>query len=499
MSDRVEFGRGTVRTIRNRRGVVTGYQALMPRELSRPPAGCKNPDDYREPLGDPLPTYEEARGMLDAAILKSRSDPLLGRGPTFAWFVDAEIKARHTDARRELGSEVKANRAVATWRSIERTWFVDAPFNDWRPQQINAADLQAFVTELRDEGENQHGEPLSGGFIRNVVVLIRAALDRAGVRPNPARDLTLPDRSKPRVPHLKIGAQRQLFAAQTVDLRDRLMIGCGMGAGLRVGELLAIEVSDVFLDRADPHVVIQYGGPNHAPTKGRRVRTVELFEPGLGFWRRWMAEHYRPGDRLVFSGPRGGFQKAWPELFQGWAPAAGMAELTSHIMRHTYAVSLLSGSWGYAPRSLEFVSKQLGHSSVQVTEWYYGAFEAGVWRREVQLMTGRPDAEARVVVTAEELLGSSGGSVGTAPAQPTETASKSGAGVLPRYSPKLGLDAENKPRPSGQAGASPQASESDEEQQFDVALAERLGASPPPEPAARITAAGEEGDVADVG
>jgi integrase len=483
VNGRAENNSGTVRTIRNRKGQVTGYQALLPRDLSRAPVGHPNPDDYREPLGEPMPTYDAARGMLTAALVEARKNPLVGRGPDFAWMLDAEIKGRHTRARRELGTDVKANKLVSTWRSMERTWFVKAPFYRWTCAQVSTNDIQAWIVDLRDTAENFKGEPLSPDYIRGIIMLARSVFDRAGVKPNPARDVDLPERTTPKVPHWLLETQRLLFGADSDKLsrEHKIMIGCGMGAGLRVGELLAIELGDVFLDGPDPHLVVRYGGADRSPTKSRKPRTVELFEPGLGFWRLALAERPRrmtrnlrqAKSRLVFVGPRGGFRKEWPELFPGWGEALGLpGETTSHLMRHTYAVSMLSGTWGYAPRSLEFVQKQLGHESVQTTEKYYGAFHSGVWRSEVRIMTGRPDMADRIVVTAEALLGAVGGSIGSAVPQASGSEENSSSEPLPRHSPKVDADAENQPRPSGLVGASPQSTDDPDELEFWLALAE---------------------------
>ena len=67
MSNRSEAGTGTVKKLVSRRGAVVGYQALLPRELSRAPKGCKQPDRYQEPLGEPCATEEDARALLNAA------------------------------------------------------------------------------------------------------------------------------------------------------------------------------------------------------------------------------------------------------------------------------------------------------------------------------------------------------------------------------------------------------------------------------------------------
>lgn len=402
---RSEHGRGTVRTVRNRQGVITGYQALLPRELSTPPEGCKNPERYQEPFGPVQPTEGAARALLDAAIVNLLKKETLQHGLTFAHYVESELKARLHQAKRKYENDARAAKAVSTWRSIDKCWLRAASFYDYPPSAIDLKlELQPFFTYLTEEAEKKDGDPLSADFIHNVARFCRAVFERAGVSPNPAESLQLPDKQDPKVPHLDLAAQRRFFRAESVDLEDRTMAGCGTGAGLRVGELLSLEVPDLRLDDHDPHLIVRYGGPHHGPPKGGRLRRVDLFEPGLGFFRLWMERFYL-GKALVFGGRQGGYQKAWPELFPRWADAAGVPRFHSHMMRHTYAVSVLSGSWGYEPKGLDFVQQQLGHSDRQTTEKYYGAFEHGTWQREVRLMRGRVDAIRREPVTALELLG----------------------------------------------------------------------------------------------
>lgn len=405
---RSEHGMGTVRTVREREtGKVVGYQALLPRDLSEPPVGRKVSADYREPLGGLQATREDARRLLDAAIVELREKRTLRHGITFAIHADNEIQARLQDARRKYKNEAMANKQVATFKSIVKCWLSDAPWFDFPIHVIERDDLQTTFNHLRDEAESSKGEPLTGHFIHNVARFVRAVFDRAGIVPSPAERLNLPPKGEKDVRYLDLEAQVRLFSSQQLELEDRVMVGCGMGTGLRVGELLAIEPADVHLNADDPHVIVRYGGPHRAPTKGKRARRVELFEPGLGFWRIWMERFFRRGSRLVFAGPEGGYRKHWPENFPRWAPVARIDRLSSHIMRHTYAVSMLSGTWGYDPKSMEFASNQLGHADIQTTQRYYAAFESGTWQREVRRMTGRTaePAARRHVVTAAWLLG----------------------------------------------------------------------------------------------
>ncbi len=402
---KAETGLGTVRAVRDKSGAVTGWRALLPRELSDPPDGCKNPEKYQQPIGPLCETDGKARKILEAAIFSLTEKRALRHGLPLATYIDNVIRGKLQEARLVYPTAGRANLSVSTWRSIDRVWLKGSPFYEWLPVQIDIPDLQYFFDGLKLKN-SKRGDPLSSHFIRNVGALLRAAFELAGRAPNPMDSVKLPGRAKPKVEHLTLADQRRLLGCEDIRLADRVMMGCGMGAGLRVGELLSIEDTDVHLDDDDPHLWIQFGGAHRSPTKGRELRRVELFEPGLGFWRRWLADHRKPGEAVVFAGPNGGYQKHWAEQFPEWAEHAGRAAMTSHIMRHSYAVSMLSGSWGYEPKSLEFVQNQLGHSDQATTEKYYGAFEHGTWQRDVRRMTGR-EAErlARTVVTANALLG----------------------------------------------------------------------------------------------
>lgn len=404
MSKKLPPGGGTIKRERGR------FVALLPRSLSIPPHDCKNPDDYRERLGA-FDTWDEAAGVLAAASDLRKTNPAAIRSRTFADCAALTIESIRSDAERRYGSQAQANRRVSTERSMVKLWLAKQPWWHLPIDTIETTDLQSTIDVMLRSGRTLKGAPVSVAFVRNVGRFVRAVCRDSKVSPDPSLGLVLPKKKSPKVPWWPLPSQLTFFGSDEIEEENRVMAGCGMGAGLRVGELLSLEIGDLHLGAADPHLIVRYGGPDHSPPKGGKVRRVELFEPGLGFFRIWMAEHYRETDsRLVFAGPKGGYQKHWPGNFPEWGELLRLRDATSHIMRHSYAVSLLSGTWGYEPQSLAFLKDQMGHRDQATTERYYGGYEQETWTRQVRQMTGRVARPvATEAVTAERLLGRSVG------------------------------------------------------------------------------------------
>lgn len=401
---RVPYGLGSIRQERRSTGVV--FVPILPRHLSKAPPDCENPEDYRERL-EPQEDWEAAFRLLTAAVKMRQRDPYaVTRSLSFALDAHTTLERLRSDALRTYGSEAQANRRISTPKGFCENWLSREPWWDLPTDTVTTEDLQATADRILRSGRNSKGQPVSVHFVHSLMAFLRTVFDEHGVTPNPVGGVRLPKKPAPRVPYWGLAQQRTFFGAPEIELADRVQMGCGMGAGLRVGELLALEIDDVHAYDPDPYLVVRFGGPDHAPPKGRRERRVELFEPGLGFFRLWLEHFYvETPSRLVFAGPLGGYQKHWPEKFPAWGKALRLRASTSHIMRHSYAVAMLSGTWGYAPQGLDFVREQLGHRDIGTTEKYYGAFEQETWRRQVRHMTGRVEVESeRSAVTAHELL-----------------------------------------------------------------------------------------------
>jgi hypothetical protein len=232
MTRKLQHNGGTIRTIKDRKTkAVLGFQAILPQELSTKPEGSTD-TRYREPIGPRQNTWEGAQRLLHAAMIELRDKMTLRHGLPLSSVLDQEIEHRRQEARREHASKARANRLVSTWKSIVKLWLSKANFYNWPPSKIEVDDLQPLFNKLALSENKKTGAPLSGNFIRNVAALLRAAFERANVKPNPANSLRLPKKNRPKVPHLDLAAQFALFGCEDVP-RAAAVLAAALLARLR--------------------------------------------------------------------------------------------------------------------------------------------------------------------------------------------------------------------------------------------------------------------------
>jgi integrase/recombinase XerC len=199
-----------------------------------------------------------------------------------------------------------------------------------------------------------------------------AWLQRTGRAPRDAgANLGSPKSHRTLPPVLRADEARDLIRAAAeladdgspVGLRDVAMLELLYATGIRVGELVGLDIDD--LDR-DRNVVRVLG-------KGRKERTVPFGHPAARALDRWLAEG-RPGLRAegagaaLFLGARGRRidQRAVRTLVhRRIADVPGAPDIGPHGLRHTAATHLLEGG-----ADLRSVQELLGHASLATTQLY---------------------------------------------------------------------------------------------------------------------------------
>jgi site-specific recombinase XerD len=186
--------------------------------------------------------------------------------------------------------------------------------------------------------------------------------------------------------YLDVAEQREVLKAAGDD-PERHLIAFAMGTGLRLGELLCLHRDDVHLDVPQPYVDVRRGSwdakaERFLPPKGRRgekhSRRVPLFGMALDATRQWsrLLPSIVPKNPhgLMFPTRRGALRTKAPKVWATVKETFGVRdrigrEVWWHLLRHTFASSMIAGWWG-SKRSLDEVRALMGHSSVKVTERY---------------------------------------------------------------------------------------------------------------------------------
>ncbi len=242
-----------------------------------------------------------------------------------------------------------------------RRWAVKAGHAD--PAMLRDHDLRAFLLAAAgDLAARSRARLLSTmrSFFRFLVAEGLAATD-------PTTTLLSPRTGRPLPSVLSLTQVERLLASvvgdRPVDRRDRAILETLYGSGVRVSELVGLDLADV--DRQDATLRVR--------GKGSKQRVVPVGGPALAAILAWLdggrstCVGRRPNAAL-FLNQRGGRLtrvSVWTLLRRG-AMAAGLAgRVSPHTLRHTYATHLLEGG-----ADLRVVQELLGHADLATTEIY---------------------------------------------------------------------------------------------------------------------------------
>jgi integrase/recombinase XerC len=167
--------------------------------------------------------------------------------------------------------------------------------------------------------------------------------------------------------------ERALRLGRKTAVRDWFLINLALCSGLRVQEIVDLCCGDIFVENGKCSLVVRNGKCG----KRRVVRLPENFRQRVTEFMRWKAANSEPSDMesaLFYSKRSKGrmSKRALQVSFKRSARVAGLdSRYSIHCLRHSYATHLLRAS-GY---NLRLVQRQLGHSSIAVTEVYLRVLE----------------------------------------------------------------------------------------------------------------------------
>jgi integrase/recombinase XerC len=248
-------------------------------------------------------------------------------------------------------------------------------------QQVHNAHIRRWVAQMHSQGRSGRGIALILSGWRGFYTW----LGREGlVTANPVQDVRAPKSPKPLPKALAVDDAVQLasYASESDDprleARDAAMTELLYGSGLRVGELVGLDVQAS--STAKGWLDLQ-AGEAHVLGKGSKRRSVPLGAKSIEALQRYLnvrtdllPVHPEPVEGLTQSqqalflgknGTRLTAQSIWQRLQRRSLRAGLPTAVHPHMLRHSFASHLLQSS-----QDLRAVQELLGHANITTTQVY---------------------------------------------------------------------------------------------------------------------------------
>lgn len=232
---------------------------------------------------------------------------------------------------------------------------------------VSREDITAHVASLRAAG-------LAPSTVERKVSAIKSFhrfLVREGITENhPTARLPLP-KVPERLPDVvSVDDVDRLLAQPFPDgplgLRDRAILETLYGCGLRVSELVGLDLGDVDLSAGFIRVLGKGGKERMVPVSGLAARALDAYVVSARPLLRPKGSVQGVDPRAVFVNARGGriSRQAVFGLVRRYGARVGLA-LHPHTLRHSFATHLLEGG-----ADLRALQEMLGHADLATTQVY---------------------------------------------------------------------------------------------------------------------------------
>jgi integrase/recombinase XerC len=243
-------------------------------------------------------------------------------------------------------------------RSVQRRLSAVRSFYEFliRENQPRRSDIAA--------GERAARDPVAGEAVAGEDAARDKSAPLSGVRRNPAHDVRAPKAAKRLPETLDPDQMARLLDIPPGDsfvLRDRAIMELLYSSGLRLAELVGLDIGDLHMAEGMVRVL----------GKGEKTRIVPVGSVAIEVLTKWLRERAalaKPEEKALFVG-RGG-KRLGPRAVQTrvaqWARRQGLSmHVYPHLFRHSFATHLLESS-----RELRGVQELLGHADISTTQVY---------------------------------------------------------------------------------------------------------------------------------
>jgi integrase/recombinase XerD len=236
---------------------------------------------------------------------------------------------------------------------------------------VDTAAIRSFLASVSAGVHGPLEQPYAASSVARTLSSVRSfhrfLLREGVVDGDPSRDVTRPQLPR-RLPRpLTVDEVERLLEAPADagarGLRDRAILEMLYGAGLRISELVGLDVDDVDLEYGSVRALGKGGKEREVPV-GRHAR--EAIAVYLTSARPELASTRSRG--ALFLNARGGrlSRQSCGRMLASRARRAGLSVAVSpHTLRHSFATHLLEGG-----ADVRVVQELLGHASVATTQIY---------------------------------------------------------------------------------------------------------------------------------
>ncbi|MDI6874143.1 MAG: site-specific tyrosine recombinase XerD [Actinomycetota bacterium] len=232
------------------------------------------------------------------------------------------------------------------------------------PGEVRREQVTAFLEEMEEIG-------LSPRSLARLTASLRAfqrfLVEEGGGELLPLGDLPYP-RHAMKLPAVLSQEEvktllEQPMPGDALGLRDRALMETLYGTGIRISELVSLDLEDLDLEEGEMRVLGKGSRERVVPVGGRAAEALVSY---LAHGRPRLSRN--PSQRALFLNSRGGRitrQGAWG-VVRKYASRVGLGDrMTPHTLRHSYATHLLENGV-----DLRYIQELLGHASVSTTQIY---------------------------------------------------------------------------------------------------------------------------------
>lgn len=265
----------------------------------------------------------------------------------FEYIIREKGLSRHTESsyrqHLDVSAAFLARSGITQWQDVDTAWVRQIAAQAKR-EQLKASSIAIRLSALRS-------------FFDYLV-------HQKELCANPAKGVSAPKQGRTLPKNLDVDEINQLLSLEGDDpltIRDRAMMELMYGAGLRLAELVGLNLRDVLMRKGDLRVI----------GKGNKERIV----PFSGMAKEWLNNWFKVRSQLLKGaeealfisklGSRISSRSVQKRMAQWGRKQAVNSHINPHKLRHSFATHMLESSG-----DLRAVQELLGHADLSTTQIY---------------------------------------------------------------------------------------------------------------------------------